>query len=137
MLRKTVFIFTIVVVLLSLSPSGASAAAGPLPPSPDALLDCGIWAYNPVRSGSNVNGKGEISCASNHPMLKVVAGLGNNDANPNRPHYTSKVKICYNTNYCSVTASLPYVSGLCWSTDVSGYQGTDWQAWIISDRVCL
>ena len=70
MLRKTMFIATIAVILLSLTPSTASADTGPQPPiQPLEPLDCGVWAYNPVKSGSNVNGKGEISCATNHASL--------------------------------------------------------------------
>ena len=133
MLRNTVFIVTIIVVLLSLSPSGALADAGPQPPQPNVPNDCGVWAYNPQRSGSNVNGKSEVSCASNHSSLRVVSGLRDWT---NR--YTSKTKTCYNTDYCTVTATLSYSPNRQWKTDVSGYvSDIPWQAYYATNWISI
>src|SRR5215211_6868596 len=82
--KQNLLIFAIVVIVLSLFPSVVLADTGPLPP-----VDCGVWAYNPVRSGSNVNGKAEVSCLTNHQSLRVVAGLRDWTG-----RYISKTKTC-------------------------------------------
>jgi len=126
MLRKSLLLGTIIVVFLSLLPTVALAEAGPQPPiDPDLPLDCGVWAWDPVKSGTNVNGKGEVSCATNHSSLRVVSGLRDWTG-----RYTSKTKTCYGANYCTVTATLSYSSGRQWQTDVSGYvSDISWQAY--------
>ena len=68
---KKFVITTIVVVILLVSfTTSASAGAPPPPIQPFIPLNCGIWAYNPVRSGSSVNGTGEISCLTTHASLR-------------------------------------------------------------------
>lgn len=121
-------------LLLILLTSIASADTGPQPPvNPDAPLDCGVWAYNPVRFGSNVNGQGEVSCLTNHSSLRVTAGLRDWTG-----RYTSKVKTCYNTSYCSVTATLSYSPGRQWQTDVSGYvSDISWQAYYATNWIAI
>ncbi len=133
MFHRSLLMLVAVVLAVSLFFTSAVAAAGPQPPAnnPDIPIDCGVWAYNPVRSGSNVNGTGEVSCATVHATLRVVAGL--RDSN-NR--YTSRQKYCYNTNYCSTTATLTYYAGRQWQTDVSGYVGS-WQAYYASSWVYI
>lgn len=132
MLRKSLLLATIIVVFLSPLPTGVLADAGPQPPiDPDLPLDCGVWAELPKKSGSNVNGKGEVSCATNHSSLRVVAGLRDS---MNR--YISKTKTCYGANYCTVTATLSYVSGRQWQTDVSGYvSDISWQAYYATNWI--
>ncbi len=115
MLRKNLLITTIIVLLLSLLPTSVFAKTNDTT-TPYAPRDCGVWAYDPAKSGSNVNGKAEVSCASNHASLRVVAGLRDSAG-----RYISKSKTCYNTNYCSITATLTYVANRDWQTDVSGY----------------
>jgi hypothetical protein len=128
------FVVTVMVVVILLASFTTSALADdPKPPiQPLVPLDCGVWAYDPVRSGASVNGTGEISCLTAHASLKVVVGLKDWT---NR--YTSKVKTCYNKNYCSTTATLSYSSGRQWLTDVSGYMGTYWQAYDTSNWVAI
>ncbi len=94
--------------------------------TPLEYLDCGVWAYQPYRSSSNVIASGEVSCATNHATLHVVAGLRDNTY-----RYTSVSKYCYNTNYCSTSVKLSYVAGRQWQSDVSGYVGS-WQAYYAS-----
>ncbi len=121
----------IILFLISMAYITNVSALDKTPPvSPMVLLDCGITAYNPVKSGTTVVGKGSISCASSHPSLKIVAGI--KDVTGNR--YTSSVKTCANASSCTVSASLSYISGRYWYTDVSGYQGTDWNAYTISSQ---
>ena len=62
MLRKVVFIVTITVLLLSLFPSGVLAGSEYQPPNPNVPVDCGVWADNPKKSGTSVNGKAEALC---------------------------------------------------------------------------
>jgi len=129
MFKKPLIIAVIIAILLSLTPSLVLAYIPPLPPT-----DCGVWAYDPVKSGSYVNGKAEVSCATNHSSLRVVAGI--RDSPNNR--YTSEQKICYNTNYCSVTASLSYYSGRSWQADVSGYvTDISWQAYYATNWISI
>ena len=128
MLNRTLLIFAIVVIVLSLFPSVVLADTGPLPP-----VDCGVWAYNPVRSGSNVNGKAEVSCLTNHQSLRVVAGLRDWTG-----RYISKAKTCYNINYCSTSATLSYSPGRQWQTDVSGYvSDISWQAYYATNWISI
>ena len=135
MLRKTLLITIIAIVLISLFPTSVLAETGPRPPiTPDEPTDCGVWAYNPVRSGSSVNGKGEISCATNHPSLKVGVQVCDWTGRCTSPAVT---KTCSNTNYCSATASLSYSSARQWKTAVSGYQGTAWQAYYETSWVSI
>jgi len=133
MLRKVVFIVTITVLLLSLFPSGVLAGSEYQPPNPNVPVDCGVWADNPKKSGTSVNGKAEVSCASNHSSLKVVAGLRDWTG-----RYTTKTKTCYNTYYCTTTAILSYSPGRQWQTDVSGYV-TDipWQAYYATNWISI
>ena len=103
------------------------------PVQPLVLLDCGVIAVKPAKSGSYVVANGSITCASSHPSLKVVTGI--KDVTGNR--YTSVVKTCYNIAQCSVSAKLSYYSNRYWYTDVSGYQGTDWNAYTYSNTVLI
>jgi hypothetical protein len=125
--RFVVIVLTVVIFLGSYTTPVMADEPQPTD-QPKIPLDCGVWAYDPVRSGSNVNGTGEISCSTAHSSLKVVAGLRDWT-----DRYTSKVKTCYNTDYCSVTATLSYSPGRQWITDVSGYMGTYWQAYDTSN----
>lgn len=95
--------------------------------SPEEEVDCGIWAYDPVHVGSNVQGTGLVSCATAHPSLRVVAGIRDS-----KGHYNSVEKRCYNASNCSVTATLPYISEIFWKADASGYVGT-WNAYYVTD----
>lgn len=94
----------------------------PINTTPDEYLDCGVWAYTPHKSGSNVVATGEISCDTNHSTLRVVAGVRDSTY-----RYHSSSKYCYNTNYCVTTASLSHVADREWQGDVSGYVGS-WNA---------
>ncbi|MGV8026227.1 MAG: hypothetical protein AB2L18_06710 [Anaerolineaceae bacterium] len=120
--------------LILIGSSSIPVKADSLTPTdePKIPLDCGVWAYDPVRSGSYVNGTGEISCSTVHSSLKVVVGLKDWT---NR--YTSTTKTCYNTSYCSTTATLSYSPGRQWITDVSGYMGTYWQAYDVSSWISI
>jgi hypothetical protein len=133
-LRKPLLLATIIIVFLSLLPTVVLADAGPQPPiDPDLPLDCGVWAELPKKSGANVEGKGEVSCATNHSSLRVVAGLRDWTG-----RYTSKTKTCYGTNYCNVTATLSYFSGRQWQTDVSGYvSDISWQAYYATNWISI
>lgn len=135
MLRKPLLLATTLIILISLLPTAVLADAGPQPPiDPDLPLDCGVWAYNPVKSGSNVNGKGEVSCTTNHLSLRVVAGLRDRTGS----RYISKTKTCYGTNYCTVTATLSYFPGREWQTDVSGYvSDISWQAYYVTNYIFI
>ncbi len=100
-------------------------------PSPTLPVDCGVWAYNPYRSGSYVIGEGEISCASPHPYLEVVVGVGYSSS-----HYASRSKSCHYTTKCHYYAFYPYTPGKTWHTDVSGYT-SGWSAYYESDGVYI
>lgn len=134
MLRKSLLPFLIIVAFLSLSTTSALANEGPQPPlEPDAPLDCGVWALNPVKEGTIVKGEGEVSCATNHASLRVVAGLRDWTG-----RYSSKTKTCYNASYCTVTATLSYSSGRQWQTDVSGYvSDISWQAYYATNWISI
>lgn len=134
MFHKTLLIFTIAFILLSPTSSRVLADTRSQPLfEPDVPSDCGVWAYNPVRSGSNVNGKAEVACDTNHSSLRVVAGLRDWT---NR--YTSKTKTCYNTDYCTTTATLSYSPGRQWKTDVSGYvSDIPWQAYYATNWISI
>lgn len=122
----------IFLLLLSMTVHGVSASTGLDSTSiPDEYLDCGVWAYDPVHIGGNIYGSGVVSCATAHASLRVVAGI--RDSNN---HYSSRQNYCYNTSTCSISASLPYTSGLNWQTDVSGYVGA-WQAYYATDWIGL
>ncbi len=105
-------------------------AAPPAPPGgPDIPIDCGVWAYDPYKSGSSVKGKGEVSCASAHSQLKVNVELQDSAG---RHFYAQKT--CNNASYCAATASGSYVAGRDWMTGVSGYVGS-WNAYYQTDWV--
>ncbi len=98
------------------------------PPGPEVPLDCGVWAYNPYKSGSYVYGRGYVECDTAQSTLKVKVELVDSAG---RHFY--KPKTCYSTSYCEVTAKGSYVAGRDWQTRVSGYMGpwngyweTDW-----------
>lgn len=132
-LHKIIPIVLIVTAIFSSTPSNVLADSGLQPPSPNVPIDCGVWAYNPSRSGSNVNGKGEVSCSSNHASLKVTAGLRDWTG-----RYTTKTKTCYNAIDCNITATLSYSSGRQWQTDVSGYvNDIPWQAYYATNWVSI
>ncbi|HOJ01276.1 MAG TPA: hypothetical protein PLL88_06610 [Anaerolineaceae bacterium] len=130
---KFLFVLLLGMLFVGSSPIPVKADSSiPADNEPKVPLDCGVWAYDPVRSGSYVNGTGEISCATVHSSLKVVVGLKDWT---NR--YTSTTKTCYSTSYCSTTASLSYSPGRQWITDVSGYMGSYWQAYDVSSWVSI
>lgn len=118
-------LFTIA-MLFVLVPSVIAAPLGNSIVTPDVPLDCGVWPDLPYKSGSVVVGTGEVSCDTAHPNLRVVAGIRDSSG-----RYWSVERQCYNTDYCSVSASLSYVSGRQWQTDVSGYVGS-WNAYYSS-----
>lgn len=101
-------------------------------PTPDAPLDCGVWAYEPYKSGSWVLGKGEVSCLTSHPHLRVVVGLKDQTGD----RYISRPKDCYYTSHCVKVVRLSYVGGRWWWTDVSGYT-TGWNAYYRTDSVYI
>jgi len=127
-----IFVFFIVLTLLGFSVNCVHASFDSNHgTTPDEYLDCGVWAYDPVHIGSSVYGSAAVSCATAHATLRVVAGI--RDSNN---HYNSKEKYCYNASSCSISASLPYASGLNWKTDVSGYVGA-WQAYYSTDWIYI
>ena len=130
--KKIIFILFLGLIMIGSSTTPVQADSLTPIDEPKVPLDCGVWAYNPVRSGSYVNGTGIISCDTVHASLKVVVGLKDWT---NR--YTSTTKTCYNTSSCSATATLSYSPGRQWITDVSGYMGTYWQAYDTSDWVSI
>ncbi len=131
MFHKVVMAAAAVIILAGLLSISVAADTHGLPPSPKEPLDCGVWAYNPVRSGSNVIGKGEISCATAHPWLRVVTELQDWTG-----RYNIKDKYCYGASYCSTTATLSYSPGRQWMTMVSGYMN-GWQAYYQTDWVSI
>jgi len=133
--KKAACSVILVVCILSLLtvPVFAKASLSVVPTViPYVAIDCGVTAYDPVRSGSYVKGMGEISCYTSHSSLKVVAGIKDWT---NR--YTSITKTCYSASACSITAQLSHSSGRQWITDVSGYMGTSWQAYDTSNWVSI
>lgn len=126
-MMKKILITVLVLLGLTFISSDVNAsksqASGVIPLE---YLDCGVWAYQPHRAGSNVSASGEVSCATNHAVLHVVAGLRDNTY-----RYNGVEKYCYNTDYCSASVSLSYSSARQWQSDVSGYVGS-WQAYYAS-----
>ncbi len=126
MSRRIVIATTVVIVLTGLFATNVGAATSPKPPSPQAPLvgSCGVWANNPVRSGSNVIGQAGVSCNTTYSWLEVVAELQDWTG-----RHTSTQKYCYGVSSCSATATLSYSSGRQWMTMVSGYAWGGWQAY--------
>lgn len=123
MKKKIIFICFAITLLLFFANLSPVKAFDQTNIFPDEYIDCGVWAYDPHKSGSNVVATGEVSCSTNHPSLRVVAGLRDNTY-----RYTSASQQCYNTSYCVVSVTLSYVSGRQWQSDVSGYVGS-WQGY--------
>lgn len=84
---------------------------------PQIPLDCGIDANTPYKSGSNVVGVASISCATSHSSIRIVAQVIDSTG---RSGIASDVT-CYNTDICTATAYLSYVTGRTWKTASSGY----------------
>lgn len=129
--HRRILIAALVIVL---GLAATNAAAGPPPPiDPDGPVgDCGVWAYNPGKSGSLVIGEGHVSCVYNHNQLKVVVQIRDSTGRTG----TAATKYCYSTNFCSKVASISYIGGRSYQTTVSGYVGS-WQGYYQSDWVYI
>jgi hypothetical protein len=97
--------------------------------TPDEALDCGVWAYTPYQTGTSVVGLAEVSCASKHSSIRVVAGLRDSAG-----RYNSTSKTCYNTSTCQVSTTLSYIGPRTWQTDVSGYVSS-WNAYLLGYQI--
>ena len=94
---------------------------------------CEAYAGNPYRSGSNVYGVGYVACTTTVSTLTVVVQVrdrGNPCDKVLRETSPAATNTCYNTNYCAVTASLPYQANKYYDTVTSGYYpgGNDFYA---------
>jgi len=120
-------VLVLFVASLALTITTFPALANEIVLEPDSPIDCGVWAYDPYRSGSLVKGKGEISCDTVKNQLKVNVELQDSAG---RHFYATNT--CYSAKICTTTAQGSYIAGREWMTGVSGYAGA-WNAYYQTD----
>ncbi len=134
MYKKVVYIILALFVVFPLTAASAQSNN-----SDTYIIDEGLRSYceaysgNPYRSGSNVYGGGYIACTTSVSTLTVVVQVrdrGNPCDKVLRETSPAATNTCYNTNYCAVTASLPYQANKYYDTVTSGYYpgGNDFYA---------
>ena len=123
--RKLLLIAAGITILVALLMSTGDALAGG---QSDQRYFCQAWANDPYKYGSEVRGTGGATCTTTMSQIYVVVQLkdsyGRNDWDYNT---------CYNTNSCTATASLSYVSNRQWQTRTSGYIGDFWEGYFETD----
>lgn len=85
---------------------------------------CEAYAALPFKNGSTVYGLGYVACTTSVSRITVdvqVRDRGSSCGDVERETNPAATNTCYNTDYCSVYASLSYVSGHYYDTVTSGY----------------